>query len=219
MKNTILSLLLLTSSIPFVSYFAAGFPSENDTNHFVQGSITLVHPDGVQTIIHQNGQSKTIIHPNGKISTVFDSTPTHKIITHSNGSVTTLVKQGSLATMVNTDGSISTIMENGDRSIITGGNGTQITILNNGSTKSITSSDGTMTNLFMYKNNQNMKEPDAAELMLIISPEATQGANQTPSKKHTASVNISQNNPSESIVEFIIKSIGGFIKKLINAIF
>ncbi|MDI9874009.1 hypothetical protein [Flectobacillus rivi] len=219
MKNTILSLLLLTSSTPFVSYFAAGFPSENDTNHFVQGSITLVHPDGVQTIIHQNGQSKTIIHPNGKISTVFDSTPTHKIITHSNGNVTTLVKQGYLATMVNPDGSVSTIMENGDRSIITGGNGTQITILNSGSTKSITSSDGTMINLFMYKNNQNMKEPDAAELMLIISPEATKGANQTPSKKHTASVNISQNNPSESIVEFIIKSIGGFIKKLINAIF
>jgi hypothetical protein len=112
MKNTILSLLLLTSSTPFLSFFATGFPTENDANYFTQGTITLVHPDGVQTIIHQNGQSKTIIHPNGKASTVMD-TPSTKIITHPDGRVTTVYKQGIQSSIINPDGSISTISHYG----------------------------------------------------------------------------------------------------------
>lgn len=220
MKNTILSLLLLTCSTPFLSFFATGIPTENDTNYFAQGTITLVHPDGAQTIIHQNGLSKTIIHPNGKASTVMD-TPSTKIITHPDGRVTTVCKQGIQSSIINPDGSMSTISHYGPKNVISTSNGTMVTIYDNGATKSVIGADGIWLNLHVSKSDKSLDDPDAAELIVITSEEAIKKSKSIPQQSISTkqSRRHAQEKEEDSFFDFIYDSFSNVVKKLINSIF
>ncbi|MDI9867917.1 hypothetical protein [Flectobacillus roseus] len=220
MKNTILALTLLTSLSPFVSYFAEGFPSENYSNNFRQGVITIIHPDGVHTVIHYNGQMKSIIHPNGKMSTVMD-TPSTKIITHPDGRVTTVYKQGIQSSIINPDGSMSIISHYGLNNVITSSNGTQVTIYDNGTTKSVIGPDGIWLNLHVSKSDKSLDDPDAAELVLITSAEAIQKSKSIPQQSVSTkqSRRHAQEKEEDSFFDFIYDSFSNVVKKLINSIF
>jgi len=92
-------------------------------NVFAQS--VVVNPDGTNSIIIDNGSTKTIVNPNG----------THSII----------IDNGSTKTIVNPNGTYSIIIDNGSTKTIVNPNGTHSIIIDNGSTKTIVNPNRTRT--------------------------------------------------------------------------